>query len=82
VNLDWNQRTDTVNIRTLRKGDVFQCISNKWWRVVRHADNGVTHVEGFEANKPELFAGCATVIPKMRTQYVEPEEAAIVAETP
>lgn len=66
---NWNQRTDTVKITTLRKGDVFQCISGKLWRIVRHSDN-ITHVENQENGAPEVFANCATVIPKMTKRYV------------
>ncbi len=58
--IGWNQRTDTVKITTLRKGDVFKCISGKFWRMERRTDS-ITHVFG-EDGQPEVFANCATVI--------------------
>ena len=61
MDVNWNDRTDTVKITDLRCGDVFTCISGKWWRIVRKTDS-ITHVESYEDGKPEVFANCATVI--------------------
>ena len=59
---DWNKRTDTVKITSVRIGSWFECISGRKWKLTHKRDNGVVDAVD-EHGKEDTFAGCATVIP-------------------
>lgn len=59
---NWNKRTDTVKVNTLRKGTLFQSITGEKWIVERRAEH-VTWVTSPDGLESTMFANCATVIP-------------------